>query len=114
MHCKTPISYSIFSAPDQLSLREHNKGPRSGERMQPTAQAVCKVRNTRTSPGGAKERSAKAVSENRWCLILIFKRLLFGGVIPSKAALQAERGIWRGVHARSLVPPVKTRAIGMT
>ncbi|SPF32645.1 exported hypothetical protein [Candidatus Sulfotelmatobacter kueseliae] len=41
----------------------------------------------------------------------------FGGVIPSAAAFQAERGISRGavsVRARSLGPLVKARAFGMT
>ena len=44
---------------------------------------------------------------------------LFEGVIPSEPVFQAERGISRvlaalSAHARSLGPPVKARAIGMT
>ena len=43
----------------------------------------------------------------------------FECVIPSAAAFQAERGIWRGAathtsHARSLGPLEKARAFGMT
>jgi len=48
----------------------------------------------------------------------IFRRLFFAGVIPSAAAFQAERGIWRRVQRRCTRDPsaslVKARALGMT